>query len=247
MNDDLLKISLIQGKQFNKYQTNIKKNVNAHFKFKFKEGFVTAEQEKILRPKQKGYISVLEHQKQYNDLTKDINKKDLDDLKELQTNYTKLLSEYESIKKTIDTKSLSVDPVIPQEDQVKFDTIKNKLYILGKDILSKMENLYNQDNKVYEQLNMNAQQFQNDLEKYKGINIKIRQEANIQSNHNIESMQNYDGSNSSNKFNSLRSMNDIDGMLSDTGLRVLQGNYSYILWSILAAGLLTITINTMNK
>ena len=42
-------------------------------------------------------------------------------------------------------------------------------------------------------------------------------------------------------------MNDINGMLSDTDLRVLQGNYSYIMWSILAVGILTITINTMRK
>jgi hypothetical protein len=42
-------------------------------------------------------------------------------------------------------------------------------------------------------------------------------------------------------------MNDINGMLSDSDLIVLQGNYSYIMWSILAVGLLTITVNTMKK
>ena len=99
-----------------------------------------------------------------------------------------------------------------------------------------MENLYNQDNKVYEKLNMNAQQFKKDLQKYKNINIKISQELNLQSNNNIEGMQNLN-----------LNMNDINGMLSDTDLRVLQGNYSYIMWSILAVGILTITINTMRK
>jgi hypothetical protein len=34
-------------------------------------------------------------------------------------------------------------------------------------------------------------------------------------------------------------------MLADTDLRVLQENYSYVLWSVLAVGLLTITINVM--
>jgi hypothetical protein len=42
-------------------------------------------------------------------------------------------------------------------------------------------------------------------------------------------------------------INDLNGMLTDSDLRVLQGNYSYIMWSILAVGLLTITINTMKK
>ena len=40
-------------------------------------------------------------------------------------------------------------------------------------------------------------------------------------------------------------MNDVNGMLADTDLRILQENYSYILWSVLAVGLLTITINVM--
>ena len=40
-------------------------------------------------------------------------------------------------------------------------------------------------------------------------------------------------------------MSDINGMLADTDLRVLQENYSYVLWSVLAVGLLTITINVM--
>ena len=42
-------------------------------------------------------------------------------------------------------------------------------------------------------------------------------------------------------------MNDINGMLSDSDLIVLQENYSYIMWSILAVGLLTITVNSMKK
>ena len=58
----------------------------------------------------------------------------------------------------------------------------------------------------------------------------------LQSNNNIEGTQNLN-----------LNMNDINGMLSDTDLRVLQGNYSYIMWSILAVGILTITINTMRK
>ena len=43
------------------------------------------------------------------------------------------------------------------------------------------------------------------------------------------------------------SMNDVDGMLQETDLRVLQENYGYIFWSILAVGLLTITVNVMKK
>ena len=137
---------------------------------------------------------------------------------------------------TMTTDTQCNKPFVSQEDRTKLDNITNQLIILGQDIASKMENLYNQDNKVYEKLNMNAQQFKKDLQKYKNINIKISQELNLQSNNNIEGMQNLN-----------LNMNDINGMLSDTDLRVLQGNYSYIMWSILAVGILTITINTMRK
>jgi len=130
------------------------------------------------------------------------------------------------------------ESIVSQADRINFDNIKNQLETLGQDIASKMENLYNEDNKVYEKLNMNEDQFKKDLEKYKNINIKIRQEMNLQSNNNIEGMRN---------LTSFQNMNDINGMLSDTDLIVLHENYKYIMWSILAVGILTITINTMKK
>ena len=135
--------------------------------------------------------------------------------------------------------------VVSQAQQNAFDNIKSELITLGNDIVSKMEKLYNEDNRIFEMLNTNEEQFKKDLENYKLTNLKIKKEytsflpnyKNLQSN-NIEGMQN---------FKSYRNMNDLNGMLSDSDLRVLQGNYSYIMWSILAIGILTITINTMKK
>ena len=131
--------------------------------------------------------------------------------------------------------------LVSQSDQILFDNIKSQLITIGKDISSKMENLYNQDNRIFEKLNTNAEQFKKDLENYKLTNLKINKEftslKKLQSN-NIEGMQN---------LKSYRNMNDLNGMLSDSDLRVLQENYSYIMWSILAVGILTITINTMKK
>jgi hypothetical protein len=123
--------------------------------------------------------------------------------------------------------------LVSQADQIQFDNIKSQLITLGNDIVSKMESLYNQDNTIFTKLNTNAQQFKKDLENYKLTNLKIKKELNLQSN-NIEGMQNLN-------------INDLNGMLSDSDLRVLQENYSYIMWSILAVGILTVTINTMRK
>ena len=40
---------------------------------------------------------------------------------------------------------------------------------------------------------------------------------------------------------------DIDGMLTDTDLRVLQENYSYFLWTVLAVGTVAATIHAFKR
>ena len=123
--------------------------------------------------------------------------------------------------------------IVSDQDRLEFDNIKSQLITLGNDIVSKTENLSNQDNNTFEKLNINKEQFKKNIEKYKLTNIKIKKELNLQDN-NIEGMQNQD-------------RNDINGMLNDSDLRVLQQNYSYIMWSIFAIGTLTITINALKK
>jgi hypothetical protein len=145
-------------------------------------------------------------------------------------------------KMTPDTRC--IPSIISQEDQIRYDNVMSQLIIIGNDIVAKMENLYNLDNKIkiFEKLNTNAEQFQKDLENYKLTNLKIKNNLNISQNLNSdnieEGMRNL--TNSSN-------LNDLSGMLSDSDLRVLTENYSYIMWSILAVGILTITINTMKN
>jgi hypothetical protein len=117
--------------------------------------------------------------------------------------------------------------VISEENRAKLDTIRGKLADVSENIATKMTNLQDKDNKIYEKMNMNAQQFKKDLEKYNALNAKLRQNLDIR-----EGMGN---------------MNDLHGMLTDSDLIVLQENYNYILWSILAVGVVTVTLNTMNK
>jgi hypothetical protein len=125
------------------------------------------------------------------------------------------------------------DSLISQEDQIEFDNIKSQLITLGNDIVSKMENLYNQDKTIFQKLDTTNEQFKKDLASYKLTNMKIKKELNLQSN-NIEGMQNLN-------------INDLNGILSDSDIRVLQENYTYIMWSILAVGILIITINSIHK
>ena len=128
--------------------------------------------------------------------------------------------------------------IVTDQDRLEFDNIKSQLIILGDEIASKSEHLYNEDNKIFEKLNMNEEQFKKNIENYKLTNIKIKKELNLKDN-NIEGMQN-NNDNNNNMYN-------INGILTDSDLRVLQENYSYIMWSIFAIGALTITINTLKK
>jgi hypothetical protein len=111
-------------------------------------------------------------------------------------------------------------PTVSKEYLNEFDNIKSQLNTLGNDIVSKMESAYKQDTETYNTMNKSSEQFKKDLEEYKKIN----------SQKSIEGM---------------KTMEDLNGMLTDSDLLVLQGNYSYIMWSILAVGILTVTINTM--
>jgi len=126
--------------------------------------------------------------------------------------------------------------IVSQQEQIEFDNIKSQLITVGNDIVSQMENLYNQDKIIFQKMNTNAERFKKDLENYKLTNLKIKKELELQnlSFNNIEGMQ-------------TLNMNDLNGMLTDSDLHVLQGNYSYIMWSILAVGILTVTINTMKN
>ncbi len=127
------------------------------------------------------------------------------------------------------TKTTTCNPnIIPHDLQLKYDNILNKLTMTGKDIAEKMEKMYEKDNQIYTKLNMGSQQFKQDIEKYKNVKLSI-----------LKYLEN------NNMTEGFKTMNDLNGMLNDSDLFVLQGNYRYIMWSILAVGALTVTINTM--
>lgn len=114
--------------------------------------------------------------------------------------------------------------IVNPENRAAYENIKDELIILGQDIASKMEKLYNKDKNIYKKLNTSAEQFKKDLVKYKLTNKRINYEL-------------------SNTIEGMSTMNDLNGMLSDSDIRILQENYSYIMWSILAVGILTLTVN----
>jgi hypothetical protein len=112
------------------------------------------------------------------------------------------------------------------------------------------------DNKIKNELNLPSR-FQTNTNKKEGMQNTVSQGQNtVSQGQNAVSQ----GQNAvSQRQNGVRTtdissetdknltMNDLNSMLSDTDIRVLQENYSYIFWSILAVGLLTITVNQIKK
>ena len=135
-----------------------------------------------------------------------------------------------------------------------YDNVKSELLLLGQQISLKMENLYTQNNKIYEQMNMNATQFKTKWEMYKNTNVMIKNEMNkneIKSiiSNNIKGMKQKGINNIGMNKEGMQNLNinDIDGMLTDADLIVIQENYSYAFWSILAIVILIVAINTMKN
>lgn len=127
---------------------------------------------------------------------------------------------------------------LSQKTMLEFDKVKNELSILGKDLFDKMEKLYNKDKNIHRKFGMNEKQFKQNLELYRNIEKIVRENITaLEINHyyyNIEGMQNLTD-------------DDIEGMLTDTELRVLQENYSYFLWTILAVGTVAATIHAFKR
>jgi hypothetical protein len=130
------------------------------------------------------------------------------------------------------------ESIMNPEDKHKLDTIKNKIDNIIQIIATKTTHLKNTNSNIYDQIKVNSQQYQKNLEKYNILNKKLNEVYNKENMSKKESMKNYSSS---------LNNEDISKMISDSDIIVLQENYRYILWSILAVGVLTITLNTMNK
>lgn len=121
--------------------------------------------------------------------------------------------------------------IISDSDKATYDALSNDLVTLGDEIVSKMENIYSQNSNIKTELRTNSEQFKKDMDKYKEITKKIKEGLNFTGS-NIEGM---------------KTLNDLNGMLSDADLRVLQENYRYVMWSILAVSAIIITIKLVKK
>ena len=167
--------------------------------------------------------------------------------------------------------------IVLGEDKSILTNLQNSMLSTGQEIADQTDNLYTKNNTIYNTMQENSVQFNKNVDMYKANDNKIKSELNLpgkfqtetetksKSKSNVnkrEGMQNNvsqgqnnvsQGQNnirtidSSSNSDKILTMNDVNSMLSDTDIRVLQENYSYIFWSIVAVGLLTVTVNQIKK
>jgi len=156
-------------------------------------------------------------------------------------NITSEKTSYENIDcnmvKELDAPYTAVDSVSNTMSTIS-DNIRNSV----NSIIGNYSDPTNSLNSNMNQMTGNTPKMDSDLATYDDNVQNIGRLAGFQNlysgNKYIEGMQN---------LTQNLMINDINGMLSDSDTRILQANYSYIMWSVLAVGLLSITVNTINK
>jgi hypothetical protein len=222
MMESPLNISLTQGQTFMKFQNKIKKATLQHKRVK--EGFET-QQQNVISPVTNTNITVNSN----NEVTKE-DKQMIIKINKMEKKFNHLVTIYKQelqniqnkvTKNSIDTSS----SIVSNDDQLILDNIKNQLTILGNDISTTMEALYNKNNEIYKEMNMNSEQFKKNIQMYKDVNNRIE-------NINKEGMSNM-------------SPRDLNSLVSDSSIYVLYENYNYVLWSILAITTLSVTMKLL--
>lgn len=121
--------------------------------------------------------------------------------------------------------ALCKDVIISETTRIKLDEIHTKMNMKEDEISAKIKDLYARDKNIFDTMDVNDENLKKKILMYKSIAMGKNNQQSIK-----EGMRGLN-------------MSDIDGMLADTDIRILQENYGYIFWSVLAVGLLTVTVN----
>ena len=109
-----------------------------------------------------------------------------------------------------------------QNENINRDSIRMQLAALADEIVNKITYLESLNATLNNQMGIDKTVLQDNLKKYKAYSEQY------------------------NQYNSVNATN-INGILSDSDIVVLQENYSYLFWSILAIAIVVVTINTIKK
>jgi hypothetical protein len=141
--------------------------------------------------------------------------------------------------------------VISDSNKIQMEELQTKMLMLNQQIEAKIKEVYAKDQNILDTMNINDEVLKKKISSYKntvgmGKNNKKNQDIGSLLTENGFGMEETDGMERIEGMQNI-DMSDVNGMLQDTDIRILQENYSYIFWSILAVGLLTITVDVMKR
>ena len=139
--------------------------------------------------------------------------------------------------------------LLSDEEKLKLNNATNNLTSVSQKIENNKNNLRSSNININNRMDSGAKTMNKDFKSYyqvkQNINQLLEKRTNKTDKKNIQKINNFN--NNDNILEPMLNMNDLNGMLNDSDLVVLQNNYQYIMWSILAVGLVTVTINTMKN
>jgi hypothetical protein len=125
------------------------------------------------------------------------------------------------------TTSCSVK-LIPDKTKTQLTNVNNQLSELAGQMGNKLKSLYSDNTTLNSKMDKGEKQLNQNIQMYSQVKQKLSSELGTIK----EPMLN---------------MQDLNAMISDTDLLVLQNNYQYMLWSIIALGTVIITVNALKR
>jgi hypothetical protein len=135
--------------------------------------------------------------------------------------------------------------LISSPDKAKLDNLSSQLANIASQIKTKLNEMYNTNIDINTDMTEGASQINSDFKMY----YKIKQNMNkiLSKQLTKTDIQNIAKIKKKTMLEPMLNMNDLNSMLTDTDLGFLQYNYLYLLWSIIAMGVIIVTINTIKK
>ena len=150
------------------------------------------------------------------------------------------------------TTSCSVN-IVSNKNNEELNKIKDKMYEISNKINDKINKLYKTNLAINNDMSSGASTLNNDIQLYYRIQDKISSALDNTSNYPSKNIDNLNKHNNTKNISSysmtepMLNMQDLNAMINDSDLVVLQNNYQYILWSIIALGSVIITVNALKK
>jgi len=143
---------------------------------------------------------------------------ELKEIESLKKEYNLLLLEFQILNNNIMSTS-SLNYSISTSKKQQLDQLSSRLNLLALQITDKTNLVLNKNSNINEQIAINKGVFSNSVSDLKKLS----------------------------SVKKTKDINNINGIVNDSNILILQENYKFLLWSILAVGIVSFSLNVMKN